>query len=141
MRTYFAAFIPEEEGYSVLFPDVAGCQTQGDSLGESFLHAMDALEGHMEALAADNDPIPEPSDEAGAWEKLRAFAARVDMPLPEGTVLHLVPAPDLDDTNVRVTMSMRKSTLDMIDKKAEATGMTRSGFIAFAARTYDAPRL
>ena len=40
---YPAIFITEEEGYSVIFPDLEGCHTQGDTLEEALDMAKDAL--------------------------------------------------------------------------------------------------
>lgn len=137
MKCYFAAFLPEEDGgYSVLFPDVPGCQTCGDTLEEAFSMAVDALAGHLEALADDNDPIPEPSSFVGAREKLCALCGDCGICVPEDTPLQLVPAPELDSAPVRVSVSFRRYTLDMIDRRAEQAGMTRSGFLAAAASTY-----
>lgn len=137
MKCYFAAFLPEDDGgYSVLFPDVPGCQTCGDSLEDAFSMAVEALAGHLEALADDNDPIPAPSAPDTVHEKLRALCDECDISIPETTQLQLVPAPDLNSVPVRVSVSFRRYTLDMIDRKAESVGMTRSGFLAVAASTY-----
>ena len=60
--------------------------------------------------------------------------------VPEGTVLQLVPAPDVVEKPVLANVSFRKSTLTMIDRKAEAEGMTRSGFLSRAAEVYQVAR-
>ena len=45
MAKYFypAVFMPEETGYSVVFPDLPGCFTEGDTLEEAYEMAFAAL--------------------------------------------------------------------------------------------------
>ena len=40
---YPAVFHPEEVGYSVFIPDIAGCSTQGDTMDEAVEMAKDAI--------------------------------------------------------------------------------------------------
>ena len=64
-RAYPAVFHPEEVGgYSVDFPDLLGCVTEGDTLSEAISMAEEALSLYLEALAADNELAPAPSDSA-----------------------------------------------------------------------------
>ncbi len=59
---YPALLIPEEDGgYSVVFPDLPGCYTQGETLKEASSAAQEALELHMYGLEEDADEIPAPS--------------------------------------------------------------------------------
>lgn len=137
MQAYYAAFIPQSDGkYAVVFPDVDGCATWGETLEHAFAMAMDALAGHLEALADDGDPIPSPSLKESAWAKLVQNCQDLDIPLPPETHFQIVPGPDLDDKNIRISVSFRKYALDMIDRKAEEEGMTRSGFLAKAASVF-----
>ena len=134
---YYAVFVPEDAGkVSVWFPNVPGCQTWGENMEHAFAMAMDALEGHLEALADDNDPIPAPSSYEAAWSAARRDFEGYGEPLPQDAVLQLVPVPDVREKPSRVNVSFRKSILSMIDKKAEAAGMTRSGFLSRAAEVY-----
>ncbi len=43
---------------------------------------------------------------------------------------------DVDDTPVRLTISMGERLIKAIDEAADAQGMTRSGFLAVASRAY-----
>lgn len=61
---YPAIFIPEELGFSVLFPDLPGCHTQGDSLEDALDMAKDALSIYIFDLEEDNKQIPLPSNPA-----------------------------------------------------------------------------
>jgi len=59
---YPAIFTPEAEGgYSVLFPDLEGCYTQGDDLADALDMAKDVLEFTMYDYELDNKAIPVPS--------------------------------------------------------------------------------
>ena len=137
-HSYYAGFIPGERGkVSVIFPDVPGCSTWGENMEHAFTMAIDALAGHLEALADDGDPIPLPSGYEHAWETLHKECAGYGLgPLPRGTMVHPVPAPRLDMRTKQVAVSFKKYVLDMIDRKAEATGMTRSGFLSRAAESF-----
>ncbi len=138
MKSYIAAFLPESDGgYSVLFPDLPGCQTCGDSMQEAFSMAVDALDGFLRTLADDNDPIPDPSDMAEVPQKLAELCHECGIELPDSSLLQLVPAPDLNLSTVRISISLRKYALDMIDRKAKEAGMTRGAFLVEAAGAYE----
>ncbi|MEO9971370.1 MAG: type II toxin-antitoxin system HicB family antitoxin [Hyphomonadaceae bacterium] len=51
----------EDDNYGVVFPDLPGCISVGDSQHEIALNAAEALGGHLEAMLEDDDPLPEPS--------------------------------------------------------------------------------
>ncbi|MBR4741496.1 MAG: type II toxin-antitoxin system HicB family antitoxin [Desulfovibrio sp.] len=70
--------MPCEQGYAVLFPDLPGCNSQGDTLPEAFSMAMEALAGHLEAMADDGETIPAPSGEAEATRKFKEQFAGLD---------------------------------------------------------------
>jgi predicted RNase H-like HicB family nuclease len=136
-RTYYAVFVPEESGkVSAWFPDVPGCQTWGENMEHAFAMSMEALESHLEALVDDGDPIPPPSQYEDAWAMVRRDFEKEGEAMPQGTALQLVPVPNVQEKPARVNISLRKSTLAMIDRKAEAAGMTRSGFLSRAAESF-----
>ncbi|MCL2811429.1 MAG: type II toxin-antitoxin system HicB family antitoxin [Clostridia bacterium] len=57
--TFVASFHPEVIGYSVEFPQLPGCYTQGDTFDEAVKMATEALSLHLYGMEKDNDPIPE----------------------------------------------------------------------------------
>jgi len=60
---YVALFERNENGsYTVTFPDLPGCITEGDNFHDAQLMAKEALELHLYGMEEDNDPIPEASD-------------------------------------------------------------------------------
>lgn len=138
MDAYYAGIIPYEGKFSVIFPDVPGCATWGETYEHAFTMAIEALASHLEALADDGDPIPAPSTRDKAMQLLVEEYASLELgDLPVDTVLQLIPAPELDMRNKTISVSFRKYILDMIDRKAQSEGMTRSGFLAKAATEYN----
>lgn len=137
MLAYYAGFVPCEGKISVTFPDVPGCITFGDDIRAAFAYAIEALALHLEALAEDGLNIPEPSGASEAWEKIRAEQADMGLgELPPDTQLLLVPAPEVAARPKKIMVSFRPPALEMIDRKAAALGMTRSGFLARAAGAF-----
>lgn len=60
---YPAIFQTEEEGgYSVFFPDIEGCNTQGDTTEEAYDMAFDALGLTLSYLQDNKIDIPKPSN-------------------------------------------------------------------------------
>lgn len=57
-----AIFTKEDVGYSVSFPDVPGCNTQGETLSEALAMAADALNLMLYSCEEDGLPINKPSD-------------------------------------------------------------------------------
>lgn len=47
-----------EDGYTVTFPDLLGCITEGDDMEEAVFMAKDALAGFLFVMEEDDDPIP-----------------------------------------------------------------------------------
>lgn len=58
-RIYPAIFHPEEVGgYSLHFPDLPGCVTEGDTLAEALEMAQDALGIYLYSLKQDKEKMP-----------------------------------------------------------------------------------
>lgn len=61
-RIYPAIFHKEEiGGYSVTFPDLPGCNTEGNDLTEALYMAQDALGLYLYSLKQDKEPLPQAS--------------------------------------------------------------------------------
>ena len=69
-------------GYTVTFPDLPGCITEGDTLEEAFAMAKEALELHLYGLEEDRDPIPVPSRLRPATIAPQAMVAVVEAWMP-----------------------------------------------------------
>jgi len=136
---YIAVFHPAEEkagAFAVTFPDLPGCQTQGNTFAEAFAMAQEALDGFLDVMRADGDTVPAPSDFAEARAKAEAAAAEDGEELHPGVILQAVPVPPAGEPPVRINISLAPHVLARIDRVAKAEGMTRSGFITSAARYY-----
>ncbi|MGD9643899.1 MAG: type II toxin-antitoxin system HicB family antitoxin [Elusimicrobiales bacterium] len=123
MAIYPAFFQDGEGGHVVVtFPDLPGCFTQGDNELHAMAMAGDALGGHLQTLRDDGDEIPPPSPLSS-------------LDVPAGYRVALVSSGLLEDTPpVRVNISINKELLGRVDAAAKREGMTRSGFLAAAAR-------
>jgi len=58
LSTYPACFIKEENGYSVIFPDLNNLATCGHTLDEAFSMAVDCLAGYLYWLQKDGESAP-----------------------------------------------------------------------------------
>lgn len=134
MRYYIAAFCPcEEGGYSITFPDIPEANTQGDDLSEAMFMAEDALKVCLESYTRERRDPPAPSSPAEARKKTEELYRELDI-VPAGEVLYpLIAAPDTDTTTVRLSISLPKNIVSILDRKARVAGMTRSGYIAHLA--------
>lgn len=61
LSAYPACFFKEEDGYSVIFPDLNHLATCGDTLEEALAMAIDCLAGYLYTCQRDGGSIPEPS--------------------------------------------------------------------------------
>ena len=60
---YPACFYPcEEGGYTVVFPDLPGCVTEGDNLAEAMEMAIDASSGWLLTTVEENEQLPKASN-------------------------------------------------------------------------------
>ncbi len=113
-----------DSDFGVSFPDLPGCVTAGRTVDESRDLAREALAFHLKGLAEDGDAIPEPSTLESIMsdpENRDGVAILVDVLKPAGHA-------------VRVNVTLPADVLDQIDRHAESEGLTRSGFLARAAK-------
>ena len=61
LSMYPACFFHEEDGYSVVFPDLNLLATQGDTFEEAMEMAIDCLAGYLHTCQIDGDTVPTPS--------------------------------------------------------------------------------
>jgi len=80
---YPAIFDPcEEVGYTVTFPDLPGCITEGDSVEEALSMAKEAMALHLWGMEDDCDPIPLPTPPAKVPVPEGGFASLVEVWMP-----------------------------------------------------------
>ncbi|HYF23190.1 MAG TPA: type II toxin-antitoxin system HicB family antitoxin [Caulobacteraceae bacterium] len=124
-KLFYPAFLEQGEdgGWGVWFPDLPGCVSAGDTADEAVREAEDALALHLEALIEEGIELPiargiEQMDMAEAAEAV-------------GKVLIGAEEPDLSE---RVNVMLPRSLLGRIDRRASEKGLSRSAFLAMAAR-------
>ena len=61
LSMYPACFYKEENGYSVIFPDLDYLSTCGENLEDAMSMAIDCLAGRLLWLKEDKEPVPAPS--------------------------------------------------------------------------------
>nr|WP_304363806.1 type II toxin-antitoxin system HicB family antitoxin [Jiella sp. LLJ827] len=113
-----------DSDFGVSFPDFPGCVTAGRTLDDARIMAEEALALHVEGLLEDGEALPRPS----TLETIIATRENRD------AVAILVKRPSPERRTVRVNVTLPAEDLAAIDTYARQHGMTRSGFLAAAAR-------
>ena len=125
----YVSFIHQDDaGYGISFPDFPGCVSVGDTVDDAVRHGCEALAFHVEGIAADGDTIPQPRS---------IDAIKADPELEEwrrGADLVLIPLLLDRGSSRRVNISLDGGLLEAIDDEAKQRRMTRSAFLATAAR-------
>lgn len=121
---YFYALVHKDadSAYGVTFPDLPGCFSAADRIEDVVPNAVEAL-----SLWFDDQP------EVGPM-RLDEMQAAVANELAEGAFVVAVPRIANDHRVVRANVSLERGILDAIDKAASERKLTRSAFIAQAAR-------
>lgn len=125
MRIYYA--VVEQDSDSALgvsFPDLPSVFSAADAEEDIVTHAVEALR-----LWAEDEELPEPSS-------ISAIRARKDVreALASGGFLVRIPLIEDDTRVVRVNLTFEAGMLDAIDAEAKRRGLTRTAFLASAAR-------
>lgn len=123
MKTFIAIVHKDtDSAYGIQFPDVPGCFSAADTLDALLPNAVEALALWFE----DADPIT-PRD-------LSEIAAETADQIADGAMLVAVPLITNAARPVRVNVSLDRGVLDAIDTAARGRNLTRSAFLAEAAR-------
>lgn len=125
MKSYFAIVEKEQDSaFGISFPDIPGCYSAADEQETVMAHAIEALQ-----LWAEDMPTPEPTPHA-------AIVARPNIKeaLAAGGYLISVPLIENDTAVVRANVTFERGVLRAIDAAARERGLTRSAFLASAAR-------
>ncbi len=82
-KFYFPAiFDPgteKEEGFTITFPDLPGCITEGSDMDEAVYMAKDVLAGFLYGMEEDGEEIPEPSNPSSIDLPKGAFISIVEV--------------------------------------------------------------
>ena len=115
--------------YGVVVPDLPGCTSAGSTTDEALRNAVEAVRLWVEDAIDDGEALPPPR----SVEALRADP-EVAAALAEGAALAIVPLLLDSGRAVGANLSLDAGLLDAIDEAAKAHGLTRSAFLASAAR-------
>jgi predicted RNase H-like HicB family nuclease len=125
MRQYIGLIHKEADSdYGVSFPDFPGVVTAGSTLDEAHALAEEALALHVEGLVEDREAIAEPSS-------LDAIMA--DPENRDGVAILVAVKTDAPKC-IRVNVTLPEDILEKIDRLADRQGLTRSAFLARAAK-------
>jgi predicted RNase H-like HicB family nuclease len=128
MSTHVIAIVHEEAGvYGASFPDLPGCIAAGDSLDEAMQRGAAAAAAYINSLIEDGEPIPvlRTLDQLKADPTFREDAE-------DGMIVGL--PIDLPGKAVRVNVSLDENLVGAVDRAAERAGLSRSAFLAAAAK-------
>jgi predicted RNase H-like HicB family nuclease len=113
-----------DSDYGVSFPDFPGVVTAGKDLDAARAMAEEALAFHIDGLIADGEVVPE----ASSLEEVMA-----DPDNRDGVAILVAVKTDAA-RSVRVNVTLPEDVLAQIDRFAKERGLSRSGFLAQAAR-------
>lgn len=117
---YPAIFETDDSGgYGVIFPDLPGCVSAGDSLEDAYANAMEALELHLEGMHDQGETLPPPS-------RLDTLAVDPEVHVA-ATMLVAATAPG---RRQRINITLDANLIAQID----AVASNRSAFLSEAAR-------
>ena len=130
MTTRYIALVDgEAQAYGVAFPDAPGCTAMGTTMDGALADAVRALAEWVEHAKANHLDVPR----VRSAEELRSDPDVMEQ-LADGAALAVVPLVMESGTPVRANLSLDAGLLAAIDEAALAAGLTRSAFLASAAR-------
>ncbi len=131
MTRYFLGIVDKDpdSAYGMWFPDVPGCFPATDEFEDLPAAAAAMLRQHIDAMedAGFGTPLPRPFDRVLDDDEVREALAG-------GATTMLVPLLSDEGRTVRINVSLDRGLLTQIDDAAAARGLTRSAFLAQAAR-------
>jgi len=129
-KTRYVALLDGRAGaYGVVVPDLPGCAAMGRTVEKALQNAVAAVRDWAEDAAADGEALPKPRPADRVRRDPDVAAA-----LAEGAAIMIVPLIRETGRPAKANLSIDEGLLASIDEAAAARGMTRSAFIASAAR-------
>ena len=129
MSRYVVLVDGHSGAYGVVVPDLPGCFSAGATVDEALSNAQEAVSLWADEMIAQGGTIPAP----------RAMEVAISDPdiaeaISAGAALALVPLVRNSGQPTRANISLDRGLLEAIDEAAAARGLTRSAFLATAAR-------
>jgi predicted RNase H-like HicB family nuclease len=129
MSRYVVIVDGKPGAFGVVVPDLPGCTSAGASVEDALRNTVEAMSLWAQDARADGEKIPRPR----SADKLRRDPD-VAAALAAGGVLAYVPLVHDAGRPVKANLSLDAGLLEAIDEAAERRGLTRSAFLASAAR-------
>jgi len=115
--------------YGVTVPDMPGCTSAGATTDAALRGAVQAIRLWAEDALADGEVLPQPRTAEQVRRDPRSAKA-----IRAGAVLAMAPLLLDAGRSARANISVDAGLLEAIDEAAAARGVTRSAFLASAAR-------
>ena len=115
--------------FGMWVPDMPGCTSMGETLADLLANAQEALQLWVEDAIDSGEKVPKPR----TMEQVRKDPD-VARDLAAGAALAIVPLVVETGRPVKANLSLDAGLLAAIDEAAAARGLTRSAFLASAAR-------
>lgn len=129
MARYIGLLDGEAGAYGVSIPDAPGCVAMGETMDKAVQNAVAALAEWSSDVIADGGKLDAPR----SIDELRRDPEVLEA-LSEGAGFVVIPLVLNSGKPARVNISMDTGLLEAIDESAERFGLTRSAFLATAAR-------
>ena len=129
MARYVVLIDGKPGAYGIVVPDLPGCTSGAATTDEALKNAAEAIRLWVEDAIADGEKIPKPR----SAEQLRKDKD-VARALADGAALAVVPLVMDSGRPAKANLSLDSGLLSAIDEAAAARGLTRSSFLATAAR-------
>ena len=125
MKTYLAIVDKDEESaFGLWFPDLPGCFSAADEEDDLVASALEAIH-----LWSEDHSLPAPTPKV---ELLKRDDVR--HALSAGAFLFAIPVIEADTKVVRANVTFERGMLRAINSAARSLGLSRSAFLASAAR-------
>jgi predicted RNase H-like HicB family nuclease len=126
MSRYVALVDGHAGAYGVVVPDLPGCSSGGATVDEAVANAQEAVSLWADAMIDQGGDIPPPRTIEAAVADSDIMAA-----VAQGAIIVLIPLVREAGRAIRANISLDRGLLDAIPT---ARGLTRSAFLASAAR-------
>ena len=98
-----------KRGYTVNFPDLPGCITEGDDMVEALHMAKEALELHLYGMEEDEDSFPEPTAPENIKISGKSFISLIEVWMP-------VVRNEMENRAIKKTLTIPKWLNDIAEK-------------------------
>ena len=129
MRYPIILHTDDNQQFGVTVPDLPGCFSQGNSVENAVENAQEAILFHAEGLVTGKQMVPLPSE--------------IDFSVFHGnTGTALLAYADVDIESIlgpakRINITIKSANLQIIDIRANARGMNRSEYLAYAGTHFE----